>query len=122
MARRFYFESRVGMPQVAGLRYALVITDRCKAAAFVTNNINSYTSNSADRLTNSGIMISFDDWTTTRDKSENVKGAKDPVRMVVEWQKPISKADVEAKLKRGAGDWHSAEQDYYSKLIVKDIR
>ena len=84
--------------------------------------VKSYSSVHVNRVLSSGIIISFDDWITTRNKTEGVKGLKDPVRMLVEWQKPVSRADVEAHLKNAAGDWHKAEQDYYSKLIVKDIR
>lgn len=84
--------------------------------------IKSYSSVHVDRVSSSGILISFDDWATTRDKGSSVKGLKDPIQLAVVWQNPISRADVEAHLKRAAGDWHEAEQNYYSKLIVKDIR
>lgn len=71
--------------------------------------IKSYTSIPVDRISSSGILISFDDWATTRDKSEGVKGLKHPVLMLIEWKAPVSRSNVEAHLKTAAGDWHETE-------------
>lgn len=98
-----------------GKEFSVLIKD-------LTIQIKSYSSNHVDLVSSSGILISFDDWTTSIDKLSNAKGMKDPVLLAVEWQNPISRADVETHLKRAAGEWGEAEQEYFSKLIVKDIR
>ncbi|HTM93061.1 MAG TPA: hypothetical protein VL095_11615 [Flavisolibacter sp.] len=98
-----------------GKEFGLLIKD-------LDMQIKSYSSVHVDRFSSSGILISFDDWATTANKASSVKGLKDPVRLAVIWQNPISRADVEAHLKRAAGEWGEAQQKYFSKLIVKDIR
>jgi hypothetical protein len=84
--------------------------------------IRSYTSYSISRVKNSGIMISFDDQETTKNKAEGSSGAKTPVWLFVEWENPILRTDVTNQLKRAAGSWGDAEQKYYSGLVVKDIK
>lgn len=84
--------------------------------------IKSYSSDHINVLTNSGIMISFDDFQTTQKKAVGVNGNKDPVRLFIEWSKPLFRADVEAQLQRAGGEWRAEEQNFYSKLIIKDIR
>lgn len=69
-----------------------------------------------------GISISLDDWGTTLNKERGVRGAKNPVELFIEWDKPILRSGIEAALTRAAGDWRPEEEKFYSKLIVKDIR
>ena len=84
--------------------------------------IKSYTSDHINMVLNSGIMISFDDWRTTQNKSFGLIDNKEPVRLFIEWSKPLPLADVVAGLKRAGGEWRTDEQNFYSKLIIKDIR
>lgn len=84
--------------------------------------VKSYSSHFNDRITTSGILISFNDQATTVDKSEGVKDATAAVQLFIEWENPILRSDVEAQLKTAAGDWHEAEQHFYAPRIVKDIR
>ena len=84
--------------------------------------IKSYTSSFSDRVNCTGIFLSFDDSATTIRKYENVPGAGTQALLFVEWETPQSRADVYARLKRAAGTWLSPEHDYYSKIVIKDIR
>lgn len=84
--------------------------------------IKSYTSQFSDRLNCSGITLSFDEPDVTVRKSEGIAGAGMPAKLYVEWETYLPRTDVEARLKRAAGNWEEAEQVYYSKIAIKDIR
>ena len=84
--------------------------------------IKSYSSHFSDRVKCAGLMLSFDERDVTVRKSEKMPGAGTPAQLYVEWETPLSRADVEARLKRAAGSWGEAEQAYYSKFDIKDIR
>lgn len=85
-------------------------------------NVKSYSSAPINKVESRGIMISFDDWNTTFKKVERTHGLNNPIRLFIQWQKPISRATVEQQLKRAAGEWGQAEEAFYSELIVGDIR
>ena len=88
----------------------------------LTIPVRSYSSHFNDRVTSSGIMISFNDRSTTTNKSEGVNEAGAPVQLFIEWDQPVLRTDIETQLKVAAGEWHDAEQQFYAPRIVKDIR
>jgi hypothetical protein len=84
--------------------------------------VKSYTSQFSGRANCIGITLSFDEPDVTVNKSEGVPNSGTPARLYVEWESPISRAAVEAALNRAAGSWGNAEQAYYSKITIRDIR
>jgi hypothetical protein len=84
--------------------------------------VRSYSSQFNDRVSSGGIMISFNDQSTTVDKSEGVNNAGAPVQLYIEWEQPVLRADITSQLTAAAGQWHDAEQHFYAPRIVKDIR
>ena len=68
------------------------------------------------------IFLSFDDAETTIDKLERAKGQKNPLMFYVTFNPPIDAADILSKLDTRNRKWGKAPEDYFKKLIIKDLQ
>ena len=82
--------------------------------------IKSYSLSRHQRISFTGIMISFDDRATTHAKVAGDHGLKNSVQLDIEWETPIAQEKI-SKTLTGI-EWTHAEVDYFSTMIVKDIR
>ena len=84
----------------------------------------SYSTHHANKTFSEGISIFFDDFNTSRDKMFNTKNInfEKPCELRITWAIPILRTDIWAHFNNtAAGEWTSAQEAYFSKLIISDI-
>ena len=84
----------------------------------------SYSTHHANKTFCEGISIFFDDFNTNRDKMFNTKNLnfEKPCELRIKWATPILRTDIWAHFNNtAAGEWTSAQEAYFSKLIISDI-
>jgi hypothetical protein len=84
--------------------------------------VKSYSSTTLNKVYNNGVIISFDDWNTTLKKTNTSLGEKRMIRIVVIWKTPLLRSEVATALGRAGMAWGEAEEKFYSKCIISDIR
>ncbi|MDQ6904291.1 MAG: hypothetical protein M3139_14935 [Bacteroidota bacterium] len=85
--------------------------------------VKSYTLGiSNSKVTVPGIFLSFDDGETTIDKLERARGQKNPLMFYVTFNPPIDAAEILSKLDTRNSKWGKTQEDYFEKLIVKDLQ
>ena len=84
--------------------------------------VKSYYSMAMNKINYAGIIISFDDPVTTRQKFNGDRGLKNPLEIFIEFDRLISVSEVLAAFNNtAAGEWSLAHENFFSKFIVKKI-